>query len=255
MRLHRGLTAVALGAATALALTACSGDDPAPAADSRTTDAADAPTAVVEEETTGLTPENFAQRTVAALVKAETMSMGMEMAAEGQTVTMTGQVRMTKSTMDMTVDYDMLGMTFDMIMIDGKVYMGTGGQYQEMSPQEMGADSVDELMAQTDARAQIESLKGAIVSVEPQGEEEIEGIPTTHYLVTVDPTKLTNVDPAAAAAMGDSFGYDYWLDEADRTVRMAYAVQGVDASITYSNFGEPVEITAPDPSTLTTGLF
>nr|WP_281728215.1 LppX_LprAFG lipoprotein [Cellulomonas denverensis] len=189
------------------------------------------------------------------MVTAQTMQMSMEMSGQGQTVSISGPVRMTKTSMDMHVDYDMMGMTFDMILVDGQIFMGTEGQYQEMTAADMGAESVEELMAQTDARAQIEGMQAAIVAVEAQGEEDVEGVTTTHYLVTVDPTLLSDVDPEAVAAMGDSFTYDYWVDDQDRPVRMGYSVQGVDAVITYTGFGEPVEIAAPDPSQLVTGLF
>ena len=253
MRLHRGLAALTLGTVAVLGLTACSADSDRDATTSGSSAAAD-PTPVVEEEA-GLTAENFAQRTTAALVAAETMSMTMDMSAEGESISMDGVVRMTKSTMDMQVTYSMLGMNFDMIFIGGQVFMGTGGQFQEMTAADMGVESLDELVEQADARAQIENLAGAITSVEAQGEEAIDGIATTRYAVTVDPSKLAGADPTAVAAMGDSFVYDYWLDAENRPVLMSYTVQGVEASIGYADFGQPVTIAAPDPSQLTTELF
>ncbi len=254
MRFHRGLAALTLGTVAVLGLTACSGDQTAPAPDDGATSAAPTP-AVAEGEVTGMTGESFAQRPVAALVAAETMTMDMQMSTQGQSIEMAGPVRMTKTSMDMAVTSSMMGMSFDMILVGGQVFMGMDGQFQEVSPEELGADSVEDLMAQTDARTQIESLQGAVKTVEPVGEETVEGIATTHYLVTVDPSKLDGADPAVVAAMGDSFGYDYWLDDQDRTVRMSYSVEGTDVSIGYTDFGKDVEIAAPDPSQLVTGLF
>ncbi|PFG20828.1 LppX_LprAFG lipoprotein [Serinibacter salmoneus] len=153
-------------------------------------------------------------------------------------------------TMQMTMAVPGAG-EIEMIMLDGGIYMGlgeaAGGGYVFMSADDPSLDGAFE-ESTMDPIAQLESFTAAVESVEEIGAEEVDGVETTHYNVTVDGASLAETAGQAAGAMPDTITYDIWLDSEGRTVQMTYDIQeptAVSTTMTFSDFGEAVTIEAP----------
>ncbi len=98
-----------------------------------------------------------------------------------------------------------------------------------------------------------------VADVEEIGDEEIDGIPTTHYRATLDPAKvagalgpLESLGGVAKPATG-SMPVDLWVDADGHVVRVTQTIDlgAVDAgTITWTldlrEFGAPLELTAPE---------
>ena len=124
--------------------------------------------------------------------------------------------------------------------------------------------STANLAGQTDPSQLINQIAqaGTITSVNA---ETLDGVATKHYAITVDMRKMlatigTNMDPAEQQAMSalgvTSIPFDIWVNSDNLPVKITtkIAVSGITASggasevdmtVTYSNWGESVNIQAP----------
>ena len=86
------------------------------------------------------------------------------------------------------------------------------------------------------------------VGVELVGEEVVEGVTMDHYVVEME-------EPVAEQGRGTSFmpvaaSYDVWVDEEGLMRRVEAEPDGAHLAATVDGWGEPVEVSAPDPSTV-----
>ncbi|MDQ2796662.1 MAG: hypothetical protein M3Y06_05805 [Actinomycetota bacterium] len=100
-------------------------------------------------------------------------------------------------------------------------------------------------------------VAGAATDVRDLGPAMTSGIPTTHYRITVDPTRLP-ADVTANGGLGTaSIPADLYVDESGRPIKIRVALSVVgsptDATIEFSKFGAPVTITAPPADQIATG--
>lgn len=102
----------------------------------------------------------------------------------------------------------------------------------------------------------LEMLAGSD-SVEPEGEETVNGTRTTHYSVPFDGDRITamadgsttmSLPPGAAGQLRDG-QVDLWVDDQDvpRRMRMTMDIGQMSMRVTFEflDYGEPVEVTAP----------
>lgn len=160
----------------------------------------------------------------------------------------------------------------DILMVDGKWYLGGATMLQQLgvtsgtwvlldknSTNPVIAQLATQMEAQTQAQgtAQVEQMVAVAKSLEEVGAEDVEGVPTTHYRLTLDAAeaaKLSGASPGeqteTAAAVGD-IPVDLWIDENNRTVQMQMNldVQGQTLTMTMKmyDYDVPVEIAAPAP--------
>jgi hypothetical protein len=145
-----------------------------------------------------------------------------------------------------------------------------------MDPAELGMSerTLGLSAASFDFTQMLDSLRGVVGEPEVVGEEDVRGVPTTHYTASMDLeealAQVPEEERAAAEAqleqLGDIGGaeipIDVWIDADDlpRRVRMdmdgLFASLGIGeggASITmeYFDFGEPVDIDVPSPDEAT----
>jgi len=197
---------------------------------------------------------------------ARQMSMSMDMgsmfnlfATEGEEV----PDGFGEGTLEMVIDGDTVyfrSPLFDMLT-------GTSG-WLSASMEELGGDTSELAMGTSDPSAVLEGLRG--IGGEPQavGQEEIRGVPTTHYeasmsladaLEDVPESERADVE-AALEQLGDLDGaeipVDVWIDEDGLPRRMQMdmgaafgALAGEDATVTMTidvfGYGEPVDIEIP----------
>ena len=211
----------------------------------------------------------------------ETPEGGFSMTAEGGTDFETRQGEMTMQ-MDMPAAAGMGSMEIEVVMDGLVMYM----KYPEMLMGQMpggkawvrmdlealaegsGMD-MGSLMQSggSDPAQMLEWLRGVSGDVEVVGEEEVRGVPATHYKGTMDFNKIAEQAPeelretmkASVDAMVEAVGvsempFDVWIDGEGRAVRFSQnyeftkgATAGASMSVVieYFDFGAPVEIEIP----------
>jgi len=258
-----GLAALALGAA--LSLTACSGGG---SAEGTASPSATAPVVTAAAQPAALTKDSFVTRIAAAEKDTKTMRMDVSMVVAGQKITMKSTVDgrdPAKPTLDETVDVP--GQTsFDVRAVDGAVFLNYGAlsknKWIKIDPKDKSnplASQFSGLLDGADPAQQLEAMKGAILSVEKEGEPAtLDGSEVQQYVVSVDTSKvgaaLTKQLQSGAAALPDHLTYTYWIGTDDDLPRKAVAdVAGVKMTMTFSHWGEPVTITAPSKDDILPG--
>lgn len=112
--------------------------------------------------------------------------------------------------------------------------------------------------ASTSGLGYLQLLAGANGQVLSYGDEDVNGVTTTHYLVTVDvsealesvPPRLRTASPEELSALGiEKLPMDIWLDAEDqvRRMRLELTAQGFEASVTIdmTPSDEAISVTIP----------
>jgi hypothetical protein len=85
-----------------------------------------------------------------------------------------------------------------------------------------------------------------------RGTQAIDGRQLKRYNVTLDTTAvpmLKGMPASATASLPKTMTYDLWIDDQGRMAQFKMLMKKVlSMTMTYSDFGAPVDITAPDPS-------
>ena len=143
--------------------------------------------------------------------------------------------------------------TLDYRLVDGQYYLAQPPKWVPVTE-----DSTNPLIQSTleqikllSMRRQLDAFIAGVESAGDKGTEEVDGVSTTHYTATVDTRKvLKELDITPAAGVPDTVVYDVWLDEDDLIRKMSFTQNGAVATMTASNWGEPVTITKPKDSEL-----
>lgn len=246
-RKFRALAALVLAAG--LTLSAC-GDDK---------DKADAPGDKAGSSTTTLTQANFTKTIAASQSKAKSAHVDMTIGVGGQTIKATGDIAVGKTIADsaMTMTMDMgASMKADMRLVDEALYLNIG----EMSENKfVKVDLTDEsnplakqfgqLTDQMDPSKQLAELDEAVTKFEKSGEpQKIDGVDAQPYAVTVDTSKLkalADLPSSATSQLPKTIDYTMYVGSDDLLRRMEFDLAGSKSRVDYSQWGEPVEITAP----------
>jgi len=225
------------------------------------------------------------------------MEMVMEMAIEGRAIEMRATGAMDAEAQQMTMELDMGAMFRGLaeqtgeslpegldepmrVVADGTTMyvqmpflsaLGAPSGWLSMDLEElgMGADT----LGAYDLRGTLETLRGATGEPEVVGTEEVRGVETTHYRVTVDLAQALEEAPESARAaleqMGGAAGLegaemvvDIWIDADGLPRRQSmdmgsmFGAMGMGAAsatmtIEYFDFGEPVDIEVPAPEEVT----
>lgn len=239
----------ALFAAVLLGTTACSSDG------SRSEPAADPTTEQTSAAAATLDTDNFVPDTTAAMLAAGTARVRASVDANGESITIAGTQQVGETIADNALDLTIRGGGIDgqMILVDKTLYVDlgqvTGGKFVEVDlddPQQ--AALFGQLLKSTDTAGAVEALDGALEGVEVVGPAEVGGVQTTQYRLTVDTaTALASQDvpESVIGQLPETLTYEMWVDE-DLLLRKAViAVASVTTTITTSEWGEPVDITAP----------
>lgn len=270
MRLIRPIAATTL----ALALTACSsaggGPGPtapqeqessatAPASSSSAAAEAEAPSSSPEETSSTPTdtgkpfdPEEFTGRLEAAVQENPTVRIDVQVQLDEQlSATAEGVQDLERNALDMDVTLGAQELGYR--LVDGRYYLAQPPKWVPVTK-----DSDNPLIQSTLQQIQILSMRNQldafIAGVEAagiKGEEEVGGVLTTHYTATVDAAKsLSALDMARDPATPESVIYDVWLDEEDLIRKMSFTQNGATATMTATDWGEPVTIEKPTKAQL-----
>ncbi len=261
--LRRSASAATLTLAL-VGLAACGGDDatvatapansPASPEESADGDEVDAPDEAPAEPTAGEEIDTSAMATVFkdAFEQATTATLTMTIGGAAE-LDATGVADFTTDplSMAMTIEFAQAPKPIQTIIVDGFVYQNLfGAKFTKMSLDDPN-NPAGNLGEQLDIGAQFDTFEKAITAATYVGEED--GL--EHYSLVLDSTTLLeeqgmDLDELPAGAVPDEFVYDLWFDDDGffRKMKSDLGDLGGEIVATYDNWGEPVEITAPDAS-------
>lgn len=208
-----------------------------------------------DEGATTLTSANFADTIADAQVDAKSAHMTMSMKAAGQTIAADADVVAdsdpAKAKMRMTMD--MGGQSVEMVMLDGVIYTKAPGmpegKWMKISLDDASgaaAESFGQMRDSMDPAKNIENLKAALKSVKATGETEtLDGVEATRYDAVLDTSKIAGVEGAAAAALPAEITYQYWVGPDDLPRKIVITMAQMPMEMSFSKWGEDVDITAP----------
>ena len=263
----RAVAAAIFTSTLALGLTACGGDEPADTSSSAdstveesasaesTDDASADASAEASDDATDdaaggdadAVTADFMARMTAGLDLVTTAAFTMDIEASGQNLSSTGVLDYTTDPVSMSMTMTGIGAeAISVLSVDGQQYM----QMPSVSGDKwISTDAAATDLAGSDPLASMREFEKGVTSVVLVGEEEAGGVPATHYVVTLDSTKMAAT--AATPGMPAELTYDIWLDSEGRMVKMtvAFDVEGVPSSttMTLTGHGAPVSIVAPSP--------
>src|SRR6185503_3140688 len=148
-------------------------------------------------------PRDAVLNAMAAVYEAGTLheDLKMSMSATGMSLSMSGEADTDNEhkRIDMTMDMGMLGGEMQIVMDRGVVYMrapmfqDAGTDWVSMDPSKMDPAAAAQFggfgAGTTDPSAYV-GLFAGVFDVKVSGEEELKGVPTTHYVGTIDLKKV-----------------------------------------------------------------
>jgi lipoprotein LprG len=269
--------AAAVSAAALLIITGCGSDSDDSSDDQSTSESTSESTEQVDEPAEPVAPggvqltlANFASTTSDAQVDAQSVHMEARGDMQGQSITMSGDMALGKTLEEtsfaLTMSAPSMGGDVSMMLVDGVMYL----------PEEPGSDKYmqidltdgsnpmgalfSQIFSQASPSATTLALEGAIEDFRPVGSEEIDGVMTTHYTVTVNTQKvlaetmgeeLLSMAQSSGTALPETMTYDFWVGDDDNLPRrMRTDAMGMSMTIDFTAWGEPVDIQAPSEDQL-----
>ena len=168
----------------------------------------------------------------------------------------TGQVDFENLLSEVEVDLD--GETTTVIVDGEDTFVGRNGTYtQDLD----GLPDVATIVLFLQPLQALQILNGADGDIDIVGDDDVDGVPATHYQVTVDlQAALDALDGADRAALQaaidrlgtDSLVVDVWIDDDGVVRRMTTDIdlgdgQTVTVTLDFEDFGSPVRIRTPRP--------
>lgn len=278
--LARRLGGAALVLTLGVGLTACSGDSsdsPSSASDTSTpsstddpsdeaTDTAEESQAPEEESLAELSADDFYPSVMAAMREAETFNFETVSDSAGTAQTMSGQARFGDGGVEMKAS-STGAQAMELILLGKAMYlkspdMGTGEKWLKIDLSD--PNSLFGMIGKaTDPEVMFKAMETP-KKLELLGSEDVDGVTTNHYRITLDPTQYLKAMqfPAAMADMlPKELVTEMWVDADNLPRKFAQSLDvpsvsgGAGTSSTtegtYSDFGTDVEIEAPPANQVT----
>lgn len=278
--LARRLGTAALVLSIGASLTACSDDAGSSDSSSSSTDegtddgaddSTDEPTedeseAPAEASLSELSADDFYPSVMAAMREAETFNFETVSSATGQEQTMTGQARFSDAGMEMKAS-STGAQAMELILVGKAMYMkspglGTGDKWIKIDLSD--PNSLFGMIGKaTDPEVMFKAMESP-KKLELLGTEDVDGVSTHHYRITMDPSQYLEAMefPAAMADMlPKELVTEMWVDGDSLPRRFTQTIEvpatggGAPTSTstegTYSDFGTDVEIEAPPADQVT----
>jgi len=241
-------------------------------------------------------PRDAVLNAMKAVYELETLHQELEMsiAASGEDLSFSGEsdVDNVHKQIDMTMDMGMLGGEMQILMDGGVIYMRSpvfedvGTEWVSMDPSKMDPAAAAQFggfgMGTTDPSAYI-GLFAGVFDVKASGEQELDGVSTTHYVGTIDLAKVLegfsdvvgkDVDAAtkkqlemaveqfSLLGIDKKIPFEIWIDEDGLPRRQRITMDfgdlvpgteeaSMEMTVDFSSFGEPVDIEIPRRSEVT----
>ena len=191
--------------------------------------------------------------------KLTTASFRMTMDFSGQQVTSKGALDMTGDSPAMKLSMDLgMGSATDMTLLDGTMYVampGGNGTYMKMDLTDPNGPfgSLGNTIGGIDPKSLMDQMSPDVFKkVVHDGTETVGGQQLERYSVTIDTSAvpmLKGMPSSSTASLPKTMTYDLWLDHQGRMAQFKMLMKKVmSMTMTYSDFGAPVDITAPAPA-------
>jgi hypothetical protein len=192
--------------------------------------------------------------------KLTTAKFSMTMDVSGQQITSDGALDMTGSTPAMRMSMDLTGMgtPTEIILLGGTMYIAMpdgNGTFMKMDLTDPNGPmgSMGNTLGGIDPKSLMDQLSpGVFKKVVYDGTETVRGQQLKRYSVTLDASAmpmLKGMPSSSSASLPKTMTYDLWLDDQGRMAKFKMLMKKVlSMTMTYSDFGAPVAIKAPDPS-------
>ena len=279
--LARRLGSAALVLSVGVGLAACSSDDSSDsdssssATDSGSDDSAgssddDATETEDAAAMTELDGAGFYPAVMEAMREAETFNFQTVSESAGQSQTMEGQARFGDDGVEMKAS-STGAQPMELILLDKMMYLkspdlGTGDKWLKVDLSD--PNSLFGMIGKaTDPEVMFKAME-APKKLELVGTEEVDGVETNHYRITLDPAKYIaamDFPSGMADMMPKELVTEMWVDGDDlprkfsQTLEVPSAAGGKPTSTTsegtYSDFGTDVEIEAPPADEVTEDMF
>ncbi len=244
----------ASGSGAALSADPPAGESEAPEEGAAPVDAAPAAGESVEREQFVRLFQDALSKARTAHVTIETSSAVGGLSGEGDT-----DLSTSPPSMSMSMSIPQAGGDVEMRLVDGVAYMllpQLGGKYLSFDLSDpsnpLGAAFADQL----DIEKQFDNFSDAIQTVTYVGNEDVAGEALEHYSLTVDGQAVADAAGAGGemAGLPDVITYDVYFDGEGlfRQLTFDLGKQAGTSTMTYSDWGKDVSITAPRPSEITT---
>ena len=277
--LSRRLGAAALVLTVGVGVSACGGDsgseDSSSTAsdessdsgtDEAADDAADEESEAAESSLTELSADDFYPSVMAAMEEAGSFTFTTTSDSAGQAQEMTGEARFGDGGIEMKAT-GTGAQAMEMILVDKAMYMkseafGTGDKWLKIDLSD--PNSLFGMIGKaTDPEVMFKAMESP-KKLEVIGTEEVDGVETNHYRITMDPSSYLEAmefPPAMAEMLPKELVTDMWVDadnlprKFEQTVEVKAAGGGQATTSntqgTYSDFGTDVEIEVPPASEVT----
>lgn len=221
---------------------------------------------VSEASLTELSADDFYPSVMAAMREAETFTFESVSGTAGQSQSMSGQARFSDDGMEMKAS-STGAQTMELILLGQAMYMksaelGTGDSWIKIDLSD--PNSLFGMIGKaTDPEVMFKAMQSP-KKLELVGTEDVDGVATHHYRITMDPSQyLAAMEfPAAMADMlPEELVTEMWIDADNlprkftQTIEVPSAAGGAATSSTtegtYSDFGTDVEIEAPPADEVT----
>ncbi len=282
MPLARRLGGAALVLTLGVGLSSCSSDSSSDSSSSAsddstasaTTGASDTTTEPVDEESAApevaslaeLSADDFYPSVMAAMRKAETFTFETVSDSAGASQTMSGQARFGDAGVEMKAS-STGAQPMELILLDKVMYLkspdlGAGDKWLKIDLSD--PNSLFGMIGKaTDPEVMFQALESP-KKLELLGSEDVDGVTTNHYRITLDPTQYLKAMefPAAMADMlPKELVTEMWVDADNLPRKFTQSLEvpatggGAGSSSTtegtYSDFGTDVEIQAPPANQVT----
>ena len=243
-----------------------------------------------------VSPRDAVLNAMKAVYEAGTLHQELEMSVTGggESFTMSGEadVDNVHQRIDMTIDLGMFGGEMRLLMDDGLVYMRSpafqdaGTEWVSLDPSKMDPAAAAQFggfgTGTTDPSAYI-GLFAGVFDVRDSGEQELQGVSTTHYVGSIDLKKVLGgfadvvgedvdaetrkqlemvVEQFESLGIDEKIPFEIWIDEEGLPRRQRISMDFGDLvpgdeeasmrmTVDFSDFGKPVEIEIPRPSEVT----
>ena len=241
-------------------------------------------------------PRDAVLNAMRAVYETETLhqELEMSMSAAGEDLSFSGEsdVDNVHKRIDMTMDMGLLGGEMQILMDGGVIYMRSpvfedvGTEWVSLDPSKMDPAAAAQFggfgMGTTDPSAYI-GLFAGVFDVKASGEQELDGVSTTHYVGTIDLAKVLegfsdvvgkDVDAAtkeqlemavkqfSVLGIDKKIPFEIWIDEDGLPRRQRITMDfgdlvpgteeaSMEMTVDFSDFGEPVDIEIPRRSEVT----
>ena len=245
-------------------LTACNDSDGSTATDTSASSGTSSPSESPTEDSTApaagetVDAATFIDEVLGSLADATTAHLVMTTSG-ANAMTMEGDVDYSANPVEMSVTMTSPGQGGEIAMrlVDGVIYMQMAelgnGKWLKMDLNGKDSPLSGGLMDQLDPGAGLDSMKDAVDDVTYVGEEDVDGETMQHYTMKIRGDAFLDLQGSLGTTAGSDLPsvvtYDIWVDDAGmmRKTELAMGDLGT-VTVATSNWGEPVDISAPPES-------